>query len=166
MRQEPVIAVKNLTARFGKNLVFENVSFDVYKGEVLVIVGESGCGKSTLLKILIGLQTPASGQVLYQGTDIVRADEDQLNRYRRDIGVLFQSGALFSSMTLKENIALPLQEYTNLNAEEIGTIIKMKLAMVNLAGYENHSPSELSGGMKKKSRHRAGHGAGPARAVF
>lgn len=151
MRQEPVIAVKNLTARFGKNLVFENVSFDVYKGEVLVIVGESGCGKSTLLKILIGLQTPASGQVLYQGTDIVRADEDQLNRYRRDIGVLFQSGALFSSMTLKENIALPLQEYTNLNAEEIGTIIKMKLAMVNLAGYENHSPSELSGGMKKRA---------------
>lgn len=143
--------VKNLTARFGTNLVFENVSFDVYKGEVLVIVGESGCGKSTLLKILIGLQKPAAGQVLYQGTDITRANEKDLNQYRRDIGVLFQSGALFSSMTLRENIALPLSEYTDLDSQTINNIIKMKLGMVNLAGYENHHPSELSGGMKKRA---------------
>ena len=151
MDREPVITVKNLTARFGDNLVFENVSFEVYKGEILVIVGGSGCGKSTLLKIVIGLQKPAAGKVLYQGKDITRADENELNRYRRNIGVLFQSGALFSSMTIRENIALPLEEYTNLDPEAIDAIIKMKLGMVNLAGYENHHPSELSGGMKKRA---------------
>jgi phospholipid/cholesterol/gamma-HCH transport system ATP-binding protein len=148
---EPVIVIKNLAARFGRNLVFENVSFEVFKGEILVIVGESGCGKSTLLKILIGLQKPARGQVLYQGTDITRAGERELNEYRRNIGVLFQSGALFSSMTLQENIALPLQEYTDLDSRTINSIIKMKLGMVNLAGYGNHHPSELSGGMRKRA---------------
>jgi len=148
---KPIITVKNLTQRFGDNVVFENVSFEVYKGEVLVIVGSSGCGKSTLLKIMIGLQKPYEGQVLYQGTDITRADEDVLNGYRQNIGVLFQSGALFSSMSIKENIALPLQEYTDLDNNSINQIIKMKLGMVNLAGYENHNPSELSGGMKKRA---------------
>lgn len=148
---DPVITVKNLTARFGNNLVFENVSFEVCKGEVVVIVGESGCGKSTLLKIMIGLQKPAAGQVLYQGTDITSAGEEDLHSYRQNIGVLFQSGALFSSMTIKENIALPLQEYTNLDPDAIDRIIKMKLGMVNLAGYENHNPSELSGGMRKRA---------------
>jgi len=153
----PIIVVKNLTARFDDNVVFEDVSFHVYKGEVLVIVGASGCGKSTLLKIMIGLQKPSSGQVFYQGMDIVNAEEKELNQYRQNIGVLFQSGALFSSMTIKENIELPLQEYTNLDAAVIDTIIKMKLGMVNLAGYENHHPSELSGGLKKR--------AGIARAI-
>lgn len=150
-KNKAVLTVKNLTQRFGNNVVFENVSLDVYKGEVLVIVGGSGCGKSTLLKIMIGLQKPHAGQVLYQGTDIISAEEDALNRYRQNIGVLFQSGALFSSMTIKENIELPLQEYTNLDKETINRIIKMKLGMVNLAGYENHNPSELSGGMKKRA---------------
>ena len=147
----PVMSVNNLTARFGSNLVFENISFQVYKGEILVIVGESGCGKSTLLKILIGLQKPSAGQVLCQGSDITRAGENELNRYRKNIGVLFQSGALFSSMTIRENIALPLQEYTDLDPASINAIIRMKLGMVNLAGYENHYPSELSGGMKKRA---------------
>jgi len=151
VNREPVIIVKNLTARFGSNLVFENVNFEVYRGEILVIVGESGCGKSTLLKIMIGLQKPSSGQVLYQGTDITGADEERLNEYRRNIGVLFQSAALFSSMTIRENIALPLQEYTGLDADAINAVIKMKLGMVNLAGYENHYPAELSGGMKKRA---------------
>jgi len=149
--REPVIIVKNLTARFGSNLVFENVSFEVYRGEILVIVGESGCGKSTLLKIMIGLQKPSSGQVLYQGTDIINAGEDRLNEYRRNIGVLFQSAALFSSMTIRENIALPLTEYTGLDADAVNAVIRMKLGMVNLAGYENHYPAELSGGMKKRA---------------
>jgi phospholipid/cholesterol/gamma-HCH transport system ATP-binding protein len=148
---EPIIIVKNLTARFGNNLVFEDVSFEVYKGEVLVIVGSSGCGKSTLLKIMIGLQKPYAGQVLYRGADITRASEEELSSYRQNIGVLFQSGALFSSMTIKENIALPLQEYTDLDSAAISNIVKMKLGMVNLAGYENHNPSELSGGMKKRA---------------
>lgn len=150
-KKTPIIAVKNLTARFGDNVVFEDINFQVYKGEVLVIVGASGCGKSTLLKIMIGLQKPSSGQVLYQGTDITGADEQELNRYRHNIGVLFQSAALFSSMTLKENIELPLQEYTDLEPAVIDGIIKMKLGMVNLAGYENYNPSELSGGMRKRA---------------
>ena len=148
---KPIIVVKNLSARFGDNVVFEDVSFEVYKGEVLVIVGESGCGKSTLLRIMIGLQKPSAGQVLYQGTDITHAAEKDLNLYRQNIGVLFQSGALFSSMTIKENIALPLSEYTDLDSEAINRIIKMKLGMVNLTGYENHRPSELSGGMRKRA---------------
>jgi len=148
---KPIISVKNLSARFGNNVVFEDVSFEVYKGEVLVIVGGSGCGKSTLLKIMIGLQQPFAGQVLYQGIDITRAGEKELNLYRQNIGVLFQSGALFSSMTIKENIALPLSEYTDLDPAAINQIIKMKLGMVNLSGYENHNPSELSGGMRKRA---------------
>ena len=148
---KPIIVAENLAASFGSNIVLESVSFQVYKGEVLVIVGESGCGKSTLLKIMIGLQQPSSGKVLFRGADITAAGEKELNNYRQNIGVLFQSGALFSSMTLKENIALPLQEYTNLDSAMINMIIKMKLGMVNLAGYENHYPSELSGGMKKRA---------------
>ena len=148
---KPIIVVENLVARFGSNIVLESVSFQVYKGEILVIVGESGCGKSTLLKIMIGLQQPSSGKVLFRGVDITAAGEKELNNYRQNIGVLFQSGALFSSMTLKENIALPLREYTNLDSAMINMIIKMKLGMVNLAGYENHYPSELSGGMKKRA---------------
>jgi len=147
----PIISVRNLTQRFGDNVVFENVSFDVYRGEVLVIVGGSGCGKSTLLKIMIGLQKPHAGKVLYQGTDIIRASDKDLNDYRKNIGVLFQSGALFSSMSIRENIALPLQEYTDLDPQTIDRIIRMKLGMVNLAGYENHNPAELSGGMKKRA---------------
>jgi phospholipid/cholesterol/gamma-HCH transport system ATP-binding protein len=146
-----IIEVKNLTARFGHNLVFQNVGFHVYRGEILVIVGGSGCGKSTLLKIMIGLQKPSAGQVLYRGNDIFHGGESALNRYRRNIGVLFQSSALFSSMTIKENIALPLQEYTDLDPDTINHIIKVKLGMVNLAGYENHHPAELSGGMKKRA---------------
>ena len=147
----PIIVVKDLAARFGENVVFEGVSFQVYKGEVLVIVGASGCGKSTLLKIMIGLQKPYAGQVLYQGMDITCAKEKELNQNRQNVGVLFQSGALLGSMTIKENIELPLQEYTDLDPAAINTIIKMKLGMVNLAGYENYHPSELSGGMKKRA---------------
>jgi phospholipid/cholesterol/gamma-HCH transport system ATP-binding protein len=146
-----IIVVENLAASFGSNIVLESVSFQVYKGEILVIVGESGCGKSTLLRIMIGLQKPSSGKVLFQGVDITETGEEDLNNYRQNIGVLFQSSALFSSMTLKENIALPLREYTNLDSAMIDMIIKMKLGMVNLSGYGNHYPSELSGGMKKRA---------------
>jgi phospholipid/cholesterol/gamma-HCH transport system ATP-binding protein len=130
----PIIVVENLTARFGSNTVFENVSFQVDKGEIFVILGGSGCGKSTLLKHLIGL-----------------SDERQLRKVRTQLGVSFQSSALFGSMTLAENVALPLQEYTDLSREAIELIVKMKLGMVNLAGYDNHLPSEISGGMKKRA---------------
>jgi phospholipid/cholesterol/gamma-HCH transport system ATP-binding protein len=143
--------VENVTVRFGSNTVLENVSFQVRKGEILVIVGESGCGKTTLLKVMIGLQKTMGGKVLFRGTDITTATEVELNNFRQNIGVLFQSGALFSSMTLKENIALPLVEYTNIDADTLNLIVKMKLGMVNLAGYENHYPAELSGGMKKRA---------------
>jgi phospholipid/cholesterol/gamma-HCH transport system ATP-binding protein len=148
---ESIIVVENATVRFGSNTVLENVSFSVHKGEILVIVGESGCGKTTLLKIMIGLQKTTVGRVLFGGTDIMTAGEKELNNFRQNIGVLFQSSALFSSMTIKENIALPLQEYTSLDTATIDLIVKMKLGMVNLAGYENHYPAELSGGMKKRA---------------
>lgn len=149
--KKPIIVVEDVTVRFGSNTVLENVSFQVYKGEILVIVGESGCGKTTLLKIMIGLQKTTAGRVLFDGADILTAGEKELRNFRQNIGVLFQSSALFSSMTLQENIALPLQEYTSLDAATINLIVKMKLGMVNLAGYENHYPAELSGGMKKRA---------------
>jgi phospholipid/cholesterol/gamma-HCH transport system ATP-binding protein len=147
----PIIVVDQLTARFGDNTIFERVSFQVNRGEILVILGGSGCGKSTMMKHMIGLYKPAAGQVLINGVNINTDDERLLRRVRMDLGVLFQSGALFGSMTLEENVALPLQEYTALDAATIEHIVRMKLGLVNLAGYENHLPSELSGGMKKRA---------------
>lgn len=147
----PVIIVDNLTARFGDNTIFEKVSFQVNKGEILVILGGSGCGKSTLLKLMIGLYRPSSGRVLINGIDANSKIEKDVKKLKREIGVLFQSGALFGSMTLADNIALPLQEYTNLTPASIELVVKMKLGLVQLAGYENHLPEEISGGMKKRA---------------
>jgi phospholipid/cholesterol/gamma-HCH transport system ATP-binding protein len=147
----PVIVVDQLTARFGDNIIFERVSFQVNQGEILVILGGSGCGKSTLLKHLIGLYQPAGGQVLVNGVNLSTDDDRVLRRVRMGFGVLFQSGALFGSMTLAENVALPINEYTDLDPDTIDLIVKMKLGLVSLAGYENHLPSEISGGMKKRA---------------
>jgi phospholipid/cholesterol/gamma-HCH transport system ATP-binding protein len=147
----PIIVVEGLTARFGDNTIFENVNFQVFEREILVILGGSGCGKSTLLKQMIGLIEPAAGRVLINGVDINTEDKVQLRDLKMDLGVLFQSGALFGSMTLAENVALPLLEYTDLSPATIEFIVRMKLGMVNLAGYENHLPSEISGGMKKRA---------------
>jgi phospholipid/cholesterol/gamma-HCH transport system ATP-binding protein len=147
----PVIVVDRLTARFGDNTIFDRVSFQVNRGEILVILGGSGCGKSTMLKHMIGLYQPAAGRVLVNGVDVNTDDDRILRRVRMDLGVLFQSGALFGSMTLAENVSLLLQEYTDLDAAAIDLIVRMKLGMVNLAGYENHLPSEISGGMKKRA---------------
>jgi len=147
----PVIEVKGLTARFGDDIILQDVSFQVFPGEILVVLGGSGCGKSTLLKHLVGLYQPYAGQVLIHGVDINTEDEAELRRLRMGFGVLFQSGALFGSMTLAENVALPLTEYTDLSPDLIGHIVKMKLGLVNLSGYENHLPEELSGGMKKRA---------------
>jgi phospholipid/cholesterol/gamma-HCH transport system ATP-binding protein len=146
----PVIVVEDLTARFGDRTIFEHVSFEVYPGEILVILGGSGCGKSTLLKHMIGLYKPYTGRVLIRGVDVNTKDENELQRLRMDIGVTFQGGALFGSMTVAENIALPLKEYTDLAPEDIDLIVRMKLGLVNLAGFENHLPEELSGGMIKR----------------
>ncbi|MBM4313979.1 MAG: ATP-binding cassette domain-containing protein [Deltaproteobacteria bacterium] len=147
---EPVIAVEGLTARFGDATILENVSFEVRRGEILCIVGGSGCGKSTLLKHMIGLYRPAAGGVLVEGVDIAAAEDEQLNAIRKKIGVLFQSDALLASMTLGGNVGLPFEGLTRLSKETVGLIVRMKLGMVNLDGYENYYPAELSGGMRKR----------------
>ncbi len=147
----PIIEVEGLTARFGDDTIFAGVSFQVHRGEILVVLGGSGCGKSTLLKHLVGLYQPAAGRVILNGIDMRTEAAAELRRVKMGMGVLFQSGALFGSMTLAENVALPLQEYTDLSQSEIDLIVRMKLALVNLAGYENHLPEELSGGMKKRA---------------
>ena len=150
-KEGPVIVVENLAMRFGDNVIFEDVGFEVRRGEIFVIVGGSGCGKSTLLKSMIGLYRPTAGRILVEGVDIAAAGEREMDRFRRAIGVLFQAGALIGSMSLAENVALPLLEQRKLTPEIAGRIVRMKLGMVGLAGYENHLPLELSGGMKKRA---------------
>ncbi len=149
--RETVISVEGLTVRYGDNTVLDNVSFDVYRGEIFVIAGGSGCGKSTLLKHVIGLETPVSGKIVINGIDTSEVDDKGLEKLRKGIGMLFQGSALFGSMTIGENVALPLTEFTDLSQEAMDLIVKMKLGMVDLSGYENHFPSELSGGMKKRA---------------
>jgi phospholipid/cholesterol/gamma-HCH transport system ATP-binding protein len=147
----PVIVVENLTMGFGDDIILRDVSFQVFKGEIFVIVGGSGCGKTVLMKNMIGLYRPSAGRVLIEGIDVNSQSENALSRIRQRIGVLFQSGALIGSMSLAENVALPLNEQRNISPALIDMIVKMKLGMVNLAGYENHLPSALSGGMKKRA---------------
>jgi phospholipid/cholesterol/gamma-HCH transport system ATP-binding protein len=149
--RQTVITVENLTMGFGDDIILRDVAFEVFKGEIFVIVGGSGCGKSTLLKNMIGLYRPSAGRVLVEGMDINTEDEKILYQIRHRIGVLFQSGALIGSMSLAENVALPLSERRELSPAMLDLIIKMKLGMVNLAGYENHLPAALSGGMKKRA---------------
>jgi phospholipid/cholesterol/gamma-HCH transport system ATP-binding protein len=151
MTQEPIIIVKNLAAKYGDDMILNDISFEVREGEVFVILGTSGSGKSTLLKHLIGLMTPSSGSVIVDGIDISRGNEDTLGRLFKKIGVLFQGSALFGSMTLAENIALPLLEHTRLNKDVIAKLVHLKLCRFDLADYEAYSPSELSGGMKKRA---------------
>ena len=151
MEKQAIIRVENLTARYGENTILDDISFDVFKGEVLVVLGGSGCGKSTLLRHMIGLSTPYSGRVLIDGVDITSCDDAAYNITLRKIGVLFQSSGLFGSMTLAENIALPITEYSDLPKNSIDNLVRMKLCMVELQGYENYLPSELSGGMKKRA---------------
>ncbi len=146
----PIIVVDRLTAGYGDNIVLEDVTLEVFPGEILVIIGESGCGKSTLMKNMIGIYPPLSGEVLINGINIFTEDETEQKKLHREIGVTFQAGALFGSMNLGENVALPLEHYTDLPEKEINRIVKMKLALVNLEGYENHLPEELSGGMQKR----------------
>ncbi len=157
MPADPIIEVRNLVARYGERTILENLSFRVRRGERLVIVGGSGCGKTTLLRHLIGLQRPAAGEVWIDGAEVGQANEEELRRIQRKFGVLFQSGALFGSLTLGENVALPLEEYTNLPRPLIDMVVRLKLSMVRLDGYEEFRIAELSGGMKKR--------AGLARAI-
>ena len=150
-KREQVIIVDGLTVRYGDNTVLDNVSFEVYKGEIFVIAGGSGCGKSTLLKHIMGLETPYSGKIIINGVDTTNIRDEEMEKLRRGIGMLFQGSALFGSMTIGENVALPLTEFTDLSQNAMDLIVKMKLGMVDLSGYENHFPSELSGGMKKRA---------------
>jgi len=151
------IVVDNLTMAFGDYVVQRDVSFTVKRGEIFVIMGGSGCGKSTLLRSMIGLVRPAAGDLAYDGVPFWAADDDQRAATQRRLGILFQSGALWSSLTLAENVGLPLGQYTALSANEIREIITLKLSLVGLRGFENFYPSEISGGMKKR--------AGLARAI-
>jgi phospholipid/cholesterol/gamma-HCH transport system ATP-binding protein len=151
MERRPIIQVRDLEARYGEETILEHVTFDVYEGEILVILGGSGSGKSTLLKHIVGLIRPHSGQVVVDGDDIVGADTAAFHKILKKIGILYQGGALFGSMTLAENIALPIEEYTELGPEAVSALVRMKLGLVNLNGYEDHLPSEISGGMKRRA---------------
>ncbi|TFG75678.1 MAG: ATP-binding cassette domain-containing protein [Thermodesulfobacteriales bacterium] len=148
---ETIINVKDFTAAYGENVIIDNITFDVYKGEKFVILGGSGCGKTTLLKHMIGLYRPANGSILIEGDDIAKAEGQERIEILKSIGVAYQSGALFGSMTVLENVMLPLEEYTDLNKDSIDLIARMKLNLVGLTGSEEKSPSELSGGMIKRA---------------
>jgi phospholipid/cholesterol/gamma-HCH transport system ATP-binding protein len=148
---EPIIRVEKLTARYGDRTVFDRVSFDVERGEVFVILGGSGCGKSTMLKHIIGQYKPASGRILIDGLDVAVAEGSDYLRITEKFGVMYQMGALFGSMTLIDNVRLPLEEFTDLPADAIEAIAASKLRMVGLAGFERFMPAEISGGMAKRA---------------
>ena len=151
MAGESIIHVEDFTAAYDGTVILNQVNFDVYAGEIFVILGGSGCGKSTLLKHMIGLYKPARGKILIDGADVVLADRQQRMEILRKFGVMYQSGALFGSMTLLDNISLPLEEFTDLPPEAIRLIALMKLKQVGLAGFDNLLPSALSGGMQKRA---------------
>jgi phospholipid/cholesterol/gamma-HCH transport system ATP-binding protein len=145
------IEVRNVTMAYGERVIQKNLSFPIYRGDVFVIMGGSGCGKSTLLKHIIGLQQPAAGEILINGEDFFRASPERQLSMRRGWGITYQSGGLFSDLTLAENVAVPLQQYTDLSPADISDTIAYKLALVGLAGFEDYYPSEISGGMQKRA---------------
>jgi phospholipid/cholesterol/gamma-HCH transport system ATP-binding protein len=147
----PAIEVRGLEMAYGSYVLMRDINFTVTPGEVMVIMGGSGCGKSTLLKYLIGLKEVEKGEILYCGRSFSKATPEQQEEMQRSFGVLYQGGALWSSLTLAENVALPLEQYTRLSAEEIREIVSMKLALVGLKGFEEFYPSEISGGMRKRA---------------
>jgi len=151
LTKQAIIQVEDLLAGYGDNVILEGITFDVYEGEIFVILGGSGCGKSTLLKHMIGLIPLKRGQVRIDGESVSTAEDDAYRRVLRKIGVLYQSSALLGSMTLAENVALPILEYTDLSPKHVASLVRMKLNMVNLGGYEDYLPSELSGGMRKRA---------------
>ncbi|MEL6822567.1 MAG: ABC transporter ATP-binding protein [Calditrichota bacterium] len=155
--REPIIEVRDLVATYGERVVLDGVSLDIYPGETMVILGRSGCGKSTFLRHMIGLYKPAGGEILIKGRDIGKVEGDDKIELLKKIGMLFQSAALFNSMTVGENVALPIREHTDLEESIIQIMMRMKLESVGLSGFEDFRPSQLSGGMQKR--------AGLARAI-
>jgi phospholipid/cholesterol/gamma-HCH transport system ATP-binding protein len=150
-RTVPRITIQNMTMAYGNFVIQRNLDFNIQPGEIFIIMGGSGCGKSTLLRHLIGLLQPALGDVLYDGESFWHASPQDREHLMRRFGVLYQSGALWSSMTLAENVALPLGEYTDLSPRQIRNVVSLKLALVGLAGFEDFYPSEISGGMRKRA---------------
>jgi len=148
---EPHIRVEDLTMAYGSFVLQHDLTFTVNRSDIFIIMGGSGCGKSTLLRHLVGLKAPAKGRVVYGQSDFWESAPEERERLMRRIGILYQSGALWSSMTLAENIALPLREYTGLGPSDIREIVEFKLALVGLAGFGDYYPSEISGGMKKRA---------------
>ena len=148
---KPIIQVKNLDLSYDDYPVMRNLNFSVNKGDIFIVMGVSGCGKSTLLKSLIGLQEPSAGEVLYNGINFWAQDEITQQNIMRGFGVLYQGGALWSSFTLGENVALPLQLYSNLSVGQIREVTELKLALVGLSGYGDFYPAQISGGMRKRA---------------
>ena len=150
MDKEIVIKAENVTKRFGERIVLSGIDLEIYRGETFVIMGGSGCGKSTFLRHLIGALKPDSGSVYLLGKDLSALKEDELDLVKKKIGMSFQSSALFDSMTVGENVALPLKEHAKLEKSVIDIVVKMKLELVGLRGFEDLMPSQISGGMRKR----------------
>src|SRR6202008_1907895 len=148
---EPVLSLRNLRVSYGEREILHGINFEVMRGETLVILGGSGSGKSTLLRTLVGLERPSSGEIWLKGRNIAAISRAEMDEIRKKIGMSFQGGALFGSMTVGENVALPLREHTKLEDPTIEIILRLKLDQVGLSGFENYMPSQLSGGMKKRA---------------
>ena len=150
-RSERHIVAQDVTIAYGDFVVQRDLNFSVNRGDVFIIMGGSGCGKSTLLKVMIGLKEPATGDIFYEDMPFWASGEDAREAMKRKFGTLFQSGALWSSMTLAENVGLALRQYTSLGETEIRDVVAYKLMLVGLSGFEDYYPNEISGGMKKRA---------------
>lgn len=155
--QEPIVQIRELVTYYGPRRILDGIDLDIHRGETLAILGRSGCGKSTLLRHIIGLSKPTSGEILIKGRDVTKLSDEEMVDFYTKIGMLFQNAALFNSVTVGENVALPLREHTNLEESTIRIMTRIKLDLVGLAGFEDFKPAQLSGGMKKR--------AGLARAI-
>ncbi len=151
MNKNIAIDVRDLTVGYGDYVLLHDATYQVHKGDIFIIMGGSGCGKSSMLRVLTGLLPPQKGDVVINGTNIATASAEEVQKIREKSGILYQSGALFSSMTLAENIALPLQQYSDYSDETIRELAHLKLALVGLTGFDDFYPSEISGGMKKRA---------------
>ena len=150
-QREALVTVRDLTMAYGEFVIQRDLNFSVRRGDIFIIMGGSGCGKSTLMRHMVGLKSPAKGKVLYDDISFWDTDPEQRGQIMKNLGILYQSGALWSSMTLAENITLPLGEYTDLSPKQMREIASLKLALVGLAGFEDYYPSEISGGMRKRA---------------
>lgn len=151
MKKQAIIEAKKLSVGYDSQLLMKDIDFKINQGDIFIIMGASGCGKSSLLRVLTGLTPAKSGHVWINGKNFTNATADEKNDIMKKCGILYQSGALFSSMTLAENIALPLEQYTNHSTKTIQELVSLKLALVGLSGFENFYPSQISGGMKKRA---------------